>query len=247
MFAHRRIGHHSHLHPVFRVTGYATDNRSFILFHNPPYQRTISAFGRFIKELHSEISLRIGRLSYHQKAGSIFIDSVYQTDMRVISIVIGIIFHVPGYGIDKRTMVVSMSGMYNESGWFIHYHQKLVFIDNIKRNIFGNNFIFIARTIHHHRDNIERFHFVAALHRLTVGHDKTTFRCFLNAVTRCIHNTFEQIFVHPHHRLAFINYHAKMLVQLSLRLLTDRFYIIYIIIPNVVGQFLNHIVSSLLY
>ena len=28
MLAHRRVGHHRHLHPVFRIAGDITDNRS---------------------------------------------------------------------------------------------------------------------------------------------------------------------------------------------------------------------------
>ena len=66
MFAHCRIGHHRHLHPVSRITGNITDNRSFILFHNTPHQSTIFAFGSLIKKLNSQICFGIRCLGNHQ-------------------------------------------------------------------------------------------------------------------------------------------------------------------------------------
>ena len=69
-----------------------------------------------------------------------------------------------------------MSGVYHQSGRFVHYHEVFILVDYIKWDIFGNDFVFITRTIHHDGDDIHRFHLVAALDRFVVSHYKTGFR-----------------------------------------------------------------------
>ena len=66
MLANCWIGHYSHLHSIFRVTGKVTDNSTLVLFYNAPYQCTIFTFGCFIKELYSQIGLCIRCFSYNQ-------------------------------------------------------------------------------------------------------------------------------------------------------------------------------------
>ena len=224
MFAHCRVGHHRHLHPVFRIAGDITDNRSFILFHNAPHQSTISAFGSLIKKLESQICFGIRCLGNHQQARSIFIDAMNKSHVRVIGIVIRYILHVPGERIDERTVIVSVSRMHYQPCRFIHHHYVRIFINNSKGNIFRNNFVFITGAIHHHRYDIQRFHFVATLHRLAIGHNEPAFSSLLNTVARSIDNTFEQIFVDSDHRLSLIYNHAEVFVKLGF--VADWFYIV---------------------
>ena len=66
VLAHRRVGHHRHLHPVSRIACDIANDGSFILFYNSPYQGAILAFGRFIKELESKVCFRIRRFGNHQ-------------------------------------------------------------------------------------------------------------------------------------------------------------------------------------
>ena len=227
MFSHSRVGHHCHLHPVSRIPGNITDDGSFILFYSSPYQSAILAFGRFIEELDSQICLGIRCFSNHQQARSVFINPVDKSDVRVVRIIIGVIFHMPGKSIDQRAMIIPVSRMHHQSGRLVDDHQIGVFINDIKGNIFRNNFIFITRTVHHHRDDIQRLHFIAAFHRFTVSHNKSVLGSFLDTVARSIDNTFEQIFVDSDHRLPFIHNHAEVFIKLGF--VTDRFYIIQII------------------
>ena len=191
MFSYCRVGHHRHLHPVLRITGNVTDNRSFILFHSSPHQSTVLAFGCLIEELQSQICFSIRCFGNHQQPGSIFINPMNKPDVRVISIIIRHIFHVPGQCIHQSAVIVSVSRMYYQPCRLIHNHYILIFIYDIKRNIFRNNFIFITRTIHYHSDDIQRLHLIATLHRLAVSHNESVFGSLLNAVTRSVDNTFE--------------------------------------------------------
>jgi len=245
MLAHRRVGHHRHLHPVFRIAGDITDNRSFILFHNAPHQSTISAFGSLIKKLESQICFGIRCLGNHQQARSIFVDAMNKSHVRVIGIVIRYILHVPSQRIDQRAVIVSVSRMHYQPCRFIHHHYVWIFINNSKGNIFRNNFVFITGAIHHHRYDIQRFHFVATLHRLAIGHNESAFGSLLNTVARSIDNTFEQIFVDPDHRLSLIYNHAEVFVKLEF--VTDRFYIAQIILQFIRKFFLYHASPFLLF
>ena len=239
VFAHCRVGHDCHLHPVFRIAGDAAYDCTFILFHISPDKGTIFAFGRLIEELYSKMSLGVGCLGDYQQPGSIFIYAVDKPDMRVIGIIFGNIFHVPCQCIHKRTVIVSMPRMYYQSRRLVHYHYILIFVNDIKGNIFGNNLVLVTGAVHHDGNDIERLYFIAALHRLTVGHDKSIFGSLLNTVARSINNTFEQIFVDSDHCLSFVYDHPEMFVKL--RFITDRFYVIQIIFQFIRKFFLDHV------
>ena len=226
------VGKDGHLHTVFRITPHVAYNRTFVLLHIPPDESTITAFSGFIEKLEAEIGFCIRCFGNHQQAGCIFIDTVHKPHVRVIGIIIGNIFHVPGNGIDKRAMIVAMSGMHHQPGRFVNHHKELVFIDYIKGNVFGNNLVFIAGTIHHNRYHVQRFYLVTALDRFIICHYKPGIGSLLYTVTRSISQAVEQILVHTHHLLPFVHNNAEVLVKL--RLITDRFYIVQYIVLYVV-------------
>ena len=221
-----------HLHTVFGITAYVTDDCAFVLFHISPDKGAVTAFGGLVEKLKTEIGLGIRRLGNYQQTGCIFVDTVHKPHMRVVGIIIGNIFHVPGNGIDKRAAVVPVSGVHHQPCRFIDYHQVLVLIHYIQGNIFGNNLVLIAGTVHHHRYHIQRLHLVTALHRFAVRHHKSGVGSFLYTVARGIGQAVEQILVHTHHLLPLIHYYAEVLVKL--RLVTYRFYIVQYIILYVV-------------
>lgn len=126
------VGEDGHLHAVSGITTDIADNGPFILLYISPDQRPVTAFCRLVEELVAEIRLGIRSLGYHQQAGGVLVDAVHQSHMRVIGIIIGIILHMPGYGVDKRTVIVAMTGVHHQTGRFVHYHQILVLIYYIK-------------------------------------------------------------------------------------------------------------------
>ena len=169
------VGQHGHLHTVFGIPADVAYNGSFVLFNASPYQCTITSFGGFVEELYAEIGFGVRCLCYNEQTGSIFVNAVHQTDMRVVGIVIGMIFHVPGYGVHQSSVVVTVPRMHNKSGRFIHYHEVFILINNIEWDVFGNDLIFIAWTVHHNGNDVHRLYLVAAFDRLVVSHYKTCF------------------------------------------------------------------------
>ena len=61
--------------------------------------RFFASFGGFVEELHTKVGFGIRCFGYDEQSGSVFIDAMNQTDVRVVGIVVGIIFHVPGDGV----------------------------------------------------------------------------------------------------------------------------------------------------
>ena len=166
--------------------------------------------------------------------------------MRVIGVIVRIIFHMPRQSIHQCSMIVSMSRMHHQARRLIYYHQVFIFVNDIKRNIFGNYLILITRTIHHDRYHVKWLHLIAALYRFSVNHHKPVSSSFLNTVTRSINNTFKQILIDSHQSLPLVYYHPKVFIKLSIGFLANRFYIINISF-NIVRQFLYHTVRSLFY
>ena len=66
MFSYCRVGHHRHLHPVFRIAGNTAYDGTFILIDNAPYQCAVSTLSSFIKELDAQIGFGIRCLSDNQ-------------------------------------------------------------------------------------------------------------------------------------------------------------------------------------
>ena len=72
---------------------------------------------------------------------------MYQSHSGIIWIIIRHILQMISQGIDQRTRIVSEAWMNNQAGRLIYNNQRVVFINNIKRNVFRLNQILIARTI----------------------------------------------------------------------------------------------------
>ena len=212
MFSLSRIAHDSHLHTVFGVTSDVSSNCTFIFFYDSPYQSIIFTFGCFIVELHAQTGFGIRSFGYYQKAGSIFVNTVNQSYLRVVGVIRGDITQMPGNGINQCTVIVSTPRMNNQTGRFIDNHQVIVFVYNVQRDIFRDNVVLVARTIHHDSQHIKRFYLIAAFYRFPVCHHKACICSCLNAVAGCIDNAFEQIFVDTYRCLSFIYYNSEMFV-----------------------------------
>ena len=132
-----------------------------------------------------------------------------------------------------------MPRMYDKTRRLVDYDYIVIFIRHVQGDIFGNNVIFIGRAVHRERNDIQRLHLITALHRLAIGQHKTCIGCLLNTVARGILDTVEQVFVYPHHLLAFVHHHAEMLVQLGC-IACGRLQVIQFVIQYLVLNHLYH-------
>ena len=79
---------------------------------------------------------------------------MYQPHSGIIWIIIRHILQMISQGIDQCTRIVTEARMNNQAGRLIYNNQRLVFINNIKRNVFRLYQILIARTIEQKRYDI---------------------------------------------------------------------------------------------
>ena len=77
-----------------------------------------------------------------------------------------------------------MAGMDHQSGRFVDHQDVIVLIDDVERDIFGDDFKFISRTVHDHLNNIAGFYAVVALDGFSVDDDAPCFGSLLHPVAR---------------------------------------------------------------
>ena len=212
MLTLRRIAHDSHLHAVFGVASDISGDGTFVFIDNAPHQCIVFALGGLVVELQSQAGLCIGSLSHNQQSRGILVDTVNQSHLRVVWIVGRYVTQMPGNGIHQRAMIISAPRMYYQSCGLVDDHQIIILVNNVQRNIFGNNIVVVAWTVHHDGQHVERLYLVAAFYRLAVCHDKPCVGRRLNTVARSVDDAFEQILVDAHRCLSFIYYYTEMFV-----------------------------------
>ena len=178
-----RVSHYSHLHSVFRITSYVARYCSFVLFHYSPHQCVVFTFCGLIVELHSKTGLRIRCFGYNQQSGRILVYSMHQSHLRIVRIVCRNVSQMPCNSIDQGAMIIAASRMYHKSCRLVYHHKFTVLVNNVKWNIFRNNVVVIFRTVHHHRQYIQRFHLIAAFHRFSISHNEPRIRSSLYPVS----------------------------------------------------------------
>src|SRR5208283_404326 len=75
-------------------------------------------------------------------------------------------------GIHKGAGVVSRSGVYYEPRGFVQHNNMMVFIDNVKRHGFRQDFV--KRLLRHIEGNpFAEFYFISSLFRLSIDENET--------------------------------------------------------------------------
>ena len=129
---------------------------------------------------------------------------MHQSHARVANIVVGIVLKVIGEGVDQRAGVIAMSWMHHQPCRFVHHQQLVVLINYIKWYVFGNNLVFIARTVHHYAYVVAGFYAIVRLHRAAVHSDAFCFGSLLNSVARGVGNARNEKFIDSEQHLPLI-------------------------------------------
>ena len=130
------FGENRHLHAVTRITADIAFDPSFVVAYDTPYERPVFTFGRFVEKLQTEVCFSFRLFSDNQQAGSIFIDTMNESEGGIVRIVCRIIFQIPSKGIHQCAGIVPMSGVYDQSGRLIDHQQIVIFLYDFYRNIF---------------------------------------------------------------------------------------------------------------
>ena len=165
-----------------------------------------------IEELLRQVCLRICSLCYDQESARVFIDSMHQSDCRVVGVESLIITKMPGNCINQSAFVVAATGMHHKTCRLIDDKQDFVFIDNIEWQIFRNDFPIALRMVEDKRDDVASLYLIVALDGLVVCSDASCFSSFLDAVaTRSRHVIHEEL-IDANRALTFIYLDTPMLV-----------------------------------
>src|SRR5574344_201136 len=203
-----------HPHPIPRITSDVALYPTILLHKIAPHQRMILASGRFIEKLKSQVRLRHSCLRHHQQSARILVNAVYQTNLRIIDVILRHILQVPRNGIQHRAVPVAKAWMDHHACRFVNDHQVLILIHDIQRNLLWRNLILIMRAVQHHLNYIVRLHLVRPLHRLSIRHDKTCVCSTLNPIAARVAQVVQQETVHPQQLLLLVSHHPVVLIQL---------------------------------
>ena len=135
---------------------------------------------------------------------------------------------MPCHSIDKRAREIACTGMYHHAGLLVDNHESVVFIDDIKRNIFCNDTCVVLRTVEHQRDNISRAYLVVALYGLIIHVNEARIGCLLDAVTALIRVLLGQKLVNAHGSLPHVHLNFPVFKEL----LFIRFEVFYVVIQH---------------
>ena len=72
--------------------------------------------------------------------------------------------------------------MHHETSRFVYHQKGVVFVNDVERNIFGYDFMLVARAIHHYGDYVVGLYAVVRFDGSPVGKDATSLCSLLYAV-----------------------------------------------------------------
>ena len=127
-----------------------------------------------------------------------------------------IVAKMPGQSVDECAAVIAATRMHDESCRLVDDEQDIILIDNVERNVLGNDFPVALRMVEDKRDDVASLYLVVALDGLVVRTDASCLGSFLNAIaTRARHVIHEEL-IHTDRILAFVNFYAPMLEAILL-------------------------------
>ena len=90
---------------------------------------------------------------------------MHQSYLRIIRVIALQILQMPGDGIHQRTVKVTTPRMHHHSRRLIDYHQVIVFIDHIQRDILRFDGRIVVWTVEHECDDISCTYLIITLDR----------------------------------------------------------------------------------
>ena len=170
-----------------------------------------------VEELHTKIGLRLRRLGYQQQPRCVLVDTVHQTDIRIIHINIrATLLKVVCQGVQECMFVIAVAGMNNQSGRFVHHQQIIIFIHYIQRYRFGLYSEVVRFMAEKHLYGLPWFDLIAATDDLAAHEDLLSISRLLDTAARCTGYMLGKVFIHSHRCLAFVDHTLKANEQLVL-------------------------------
>ena len=173
--------------------------------------------GIMIKELSTQLCLSLRGLSHNKQSTGVLINTMNQSDTRVVGIIARQVAQMPRYGIDQRTVEITNSWMNHHTCRFVNYHQLVILIDNIQRYFLWFDGCVVMRAVEHQGNDITWTNLVIALDGRSVYLYETCISCFLDSIARGVRKMLRHILVDADRHLTMIHLHAQMLIELTVR------------------------------
>lgn len=86
--------------------------------------------------------------------------------------------------VDKRAVIVAVSGMNNEPCGLVDDKHSVILVNYVERNRLWKHLVFIPRSVHHNRDDIERLDTIVAFYETSIDKNTACVGSLLNTVAR---------------------------------------------------------------
>ena len=206
MLALVALGEYRHLQAVAQAAPYVALDGAVHLFHGSPHHRYVLPLRGLVEELQSQRCLGVRSLGNDEETAGVFVDAVHQSHAWVGNVIVWVVLEMPGEGIDQCAVVVAMARMHAHSCGLVHHQQVVVLIDDVQRDVLGDNLILVARTVHHHRDLIARMHAVVALDGAAVHADALCLGGVLDSVARRSLDALHQVLVYAQQHMSWLHH-----------------------------------------
>ena len=203
-----------HAQAILGVAGNVSLDSPSVLYKISPHQGIVTAVSSLVEKLFSEGRLGCCCLSNDKESAGIFVNTVHQSHLGVVGIEAFQVSQMPRHSIDKRPREVTGTGMYNHSGRLIDDHEHVIFVDNFKRNVFGNDARIVLGSVEHERNHIAGAHLIVALYGLVVHMNEARISCLLNAIAALIGILLSQEPVNTHRSLPHIHHYLPVFIEL---------------------------------
>ena len=98
----------------------------------------------------------------------------------------------------------------------VHHKQVIILIDDVERDVLGNDFGGVTRTVHHDLHHIAGTHLVVRLLGLAVDQDVSGIGSILYAVAACAYDTVHQELIDAQRSLSPVGHESEVFEQLLL-------------------------------
>lgn len=198
------------------VAGTASDmarDGAGVLLQVAPYQRHIMPVDGMVEELCRHPGLRELILANDHDSGGVLVDAMHQERQPSRLFVGRDILEMVSQGIHQRAGVVAVGWMNHHAGLFVNDQDICIFIDDLHRNIFGDDLNLPGWMRKHHRDDIIGMNAVIRLDGLVIDEDVTSMGSLLYLVPGGILQPYHQELVNTQQTLALIGHNAVMFVK----------------------------------
>ena len=207
------LGVNGHLEAIALIAAYIADDGALRAVETPPDEGAVGALGGLLEELTREMRLRLGALGHDEQPARILVDAVHEPQAWILGVVVRVILEVIGQGIDQCPRIVAMPGMDDEARGLIDHQEVFVLVDDVQRDILGDDLQLTARTAQLERDDLEGLNAVVGLDGAVADEDIAALQRLLDAAAGGVGHARGEELIDAQQLLPLVGDDAEVLVE----------------------------------